>query len=127
MIRIFFISILSLALSAEKCNEAKSNGNKVYKGRLEIKALCYNYTLKLLEGDIDRSLIESSWTNESTGKTYTNVFGLADPCDFPKTINEGDSFNFVIDSSKSEPCIVCMAYYPHPTKRLRIKVVGNKQ
>ena len=82
-----------------------------------------NYTLALVEGNADSSLINTSWTDESSGKAYKNVFGLANPCDFPENIKEGDEFYFVIDTAKGKNCPVCMAYYPTPPKKLSIKVV----
>lgn len=95
----------------------------MYKARLETKAICMNYTLRLLEGDIDSSLIMASWIDESTGKSYTNVFGLQSPCTFPPNIQQGDDFYFMIDSSTIKDCIVCMAYYPTPPRKLSIKIV----
>src|SRR5688500_11567010 len=102
------LAVFSLiTMSTSKCGDKKTSA-VTYKGKLEIKALCMNYTLKLLEGDIDKALIDSSWTNESTGKSYTDVFGLGSPCTFPSTIKEGDEFYFVIDSSAKQECAVCM-------------------
>jgi hypothetical protein len=111
-----------LSASANKCSSKKSEGN-TYKARLETKALCMNYTFTLVEGRIDTSLINASWTDESKGKTFTNAFGLSNPCDLPSTINEGDEFYFTIDSAKTKQCAVCMAYYPTPPRKLTIKVV----
>lgn len=113
-----------LSASANKCSSKKSSNNgNTYKARLETKALCMNYTLTLLEGNIDTSLVNSIWTDESKGKTFNNAFGLGNPCDFPSTINEGDEFYFTIDSAKTKDCAVCMAYYPTPPRKLMIKVV----
>lgn len=95
----------------------------MYKGRLEVKGICMNYTIKLLEGNIDTSKIVSEWKNEVTGKSYTNVFALGSVCTFPSGINEGDEFSFSIDSSTVQNCAVCLAYYPKPSKSLSIKVV----
>lgn len=121
---IVLFSIFILTVSADKCGDKKqSDSNGIYKAKLETKALCMNYTLRLLEGNIDTSLITSSWTDESTGKPYTNVFGLGSPCTFPSTIEQGDEFYFKIDSSAKQDCAVCMAYYPTPPKKLSIKVV----
>lgn len=111
-----------LTLAAGKCGNKTSDKN-VYKAKLEIKALCMNYTLQLLEGNLDSSFISASWTNESTGKSYTNVFGLGSPCTFPATLNEGDEFYFEIDTITKQDCAVCMAYYPTPPKKLSIKVI----
>jgi hypothetical protein len=121
MKRFFLLSALSiLVLSAGDCSKKKST---TYKGKLEIKALCMNYTIRLVEGKIDTSLIVGNWTDENTGKNYKNVFKLGSPCSFPNDINEGDEFYFTIDSSVVQHCAVCMAYYPTPSKSLGIKVV----
>ena len=114
-------AILLLSLSAKNCTEKKKESS-LYKGKLEIKALCMNYTIRLIEGDLDTSKIAAKWTDETTGKTYTNVFGLANHCDFPATIKQGDEFYFSIDTVKEKNCAVCMAYYPTPPKKLIIKV-----
>lgn len=114
-----------LTVSADKCNEKKAGEAKVYKGRLEIKAICMNYTIKLLEGNIDSSRIVGHWTDETTNRSYHNVFALENPCSFPATIKQGDEFNFIIDSSKTAPCAVCMAYYPVPGKKLSIKIIDK--
>ena len=110
-------------MSADKCNNTKKTGPGIYKARLETKAICMNYTLRLLDGDIDTSLITANWIDEETGKSYTNVFGLGSPCTFPPNIQQGDDFYFMIDSSAIKDCIVCMAYYPTPPKKLSIKIV----
>ena len=120
-ILISLTTLLILSLPAKKCNE-KKNDSGVYKGKLEIKALCMNYTIRLVEGNIDTSLIVPDWTDETTGKSYKNVFGLANPCDFPGGIKAGDEFYFTIDTAKERNCAVCMAYYPTPRKKLIIKV-----
>lgn len=114
-----------LTISADGCGKKKAT-NGVYKARLEIKAICRNYTIKLLEGNIDTSLISTNWTDESTNKSYTNVFGLSNPCNLPDSIQQGDEFYFSIDTTKQEECIVCMAYYPTPPKKIMIKVVEGK-
>ena len=119
----FLSAILFLFISADKCG---SRNDKVisYKGRLEIKAQCMNYTLSLVEENPDTSLVTSSWTDEATGKSYKNVFGLVNPCDFPVSIAEGDEFTFVIDSAGTRICPVCLAYYPTPPKKLWVKVIN---
>lgn len=121
---VLLTGIFLLTISADKCGKKKS-GTTVFKAKLEIKAICMNYTMRLLEGDIDTSLITETWTLENTSKSYNNVFGLANPCDFPATIKEGDEFYFTIDSLPKSDCAVCMAYYPTPPKRLAIKVVDK--
>jgi hypothetical protein len=122
---LFIISSLVLALaSKDGCKKNKTVDN-VYKGRLEIKGICMNYTIKILEGNIDTSLVASTWTDETTGKSYNNVFKLGSPCTFPENIQQGDEFTFAIDTAAEKGCAVCMAYYPTPQKHLSIKVTGK--
>ena len=119
-----FLSALSLLiLSTGDCHQKKDTAK--YKGRLEIAGICLNYTIKLLEGDIDTSKIEAHWTDEMTGKSYTNVFALVNPCLLPKNIKQGDEFYFYIDTAIKKDCITCLAYYPKPSKKLPIVVIEN--
>lgn len=123
---VLLICILTLTISADKCGDKKAGAAAgKYKARLETKGICMNYTLRLLEGDIDTSMITASWTDESTNKSYTNVFALASPCTFPANIEQGDDFYFVIDTTQKQECVVCMAYYPTPPRKLSIKVVDK--
>jgi hypothetical protein len=113
---------LILSLSASKCK----NKDSVYKGRLEVKGMCMNYTIKLLEGKLDPSRYVAEWKDESTGKTHNNVFALGSACTFPDSIKQGDEFYFRIDSSYVSNCAVCMAYYPKPAKSIAIKIVNKE-
>ena len=118
-------ALSSLLITAEnKCNSNKKSSS-CFKGRLEIKGICSNYTIKVLEGNIDTSKVAAQWTDENTGKTYTNVFALDSPCSFPSQLKEGDEFYFTIKEERDKNCNVCMAYYPVPPKRLAIAVSKN--
>jgi len=115
--------VFILSVTINKCKN--KNESSVYKGKLEVKGMCMNYTIKLLEGNIDKSKLVAEWKNEVTSKTHTNVFALGSVCNFPSTINEGDEFYFTIDSSYVSNCAVCLAYYPKPAKGIAIKVVNK--
>jgi len=118
---IFLPFFLVILFSEKKCT--RENTGDVYKGKLEIKGICMNYTIRLVEGRIDTTKIEPVWKDEVTGKTYLNVFALGSVCDFPSSINEGDEFYFTINPSPATNCAVCLAYYPKPRKSLPVKVV----
>ena len=121
-----FLSVVSLLyIPQQNCN-SKNESPVKYKAKLETKALCMNYTLRLTEGNLDTSMVAANWTDENTGKTYKKAFALGNPCTFPVNIKQGDEFYFVIDTaSVQKQCAVCMAYYPTPPKKLFIKVVDK--
>jgi len=96
-----------------------------YKGKLEIKALCMNYTISIQSKDFDSSMVVANWTDETTSKTYKNVFELGSKCTFPDSLKAGDEFYFTIDTTSVQKCMVCMAYYPTPPKKLSIKVLNG--
>lgn len=114
--------VLILSLTAGKCK----NKDSVYKGRLEVKGICMNYTIKLMEGKLDTARYVAEWKDESTGKIHNNVFALGSACTFPDSIKQGDEFYFRIDSSYVSNCAVCMAYYPKPAKSIAIKIVNKE-
>ncbi|MER3464216.1 MAG: hypothetical protein C4329_07165 [Chitinophagaceae bacterium] len=115
LILVSLISLVSVVLTT--CPKKKIN---CFKGKLVDKGACVNYTISVIEGNIDTSLIVPQWTNEANGKTYHNVFALGSRCSFPADINEGDEFYFTLDAAPQN-CAVCMIYYPTPPKKLSIK------
>ena len=123
--KIFVLASFAFILTVTSGKCKNKNENSAYKGKLEVKGMCMNYTIKLLEGKIDTSKFVTEWKNESTGKTHNNVFALGSVCNFPSTINEGDEFYFTIDTTYVSNCAVCLAYYPKPAKSIAIKVVNK--
>jgi hypothetical protein len=108
-----------------KRSDSKSNTVACYQGRLEVKGPCMNYTISMIGRNPDTALVMPAWMDETTGKTYKNVFALNSRCTFPSTINEGDEFYFKIDTTTVQNCMVCLVYYPVPSKKLRIKVLNG--
>jgi hypothetical protein len=122
---LFLLSLIAtLLISASDCSNKKTEAGK-YKGKLEVAGMCMNYTIKVIDGNIDTSLIVANWMDDAANKTHTNVFRLKNPCNFPAGIKEGDEFYFMIDSSATKQCAVCMAYYPTPSKAVAIKVLDK--
>lgn len=109
-------------LAAFRCEKEPNRLQGCYKGRLEVKGICMNYTIKVVQGAIDPNLLQASWTDPSTGKTYENVFALSSVCDFPADIEEGEEFYFQVNTRPNMTCAVCEAYYPTPQKSLSISV-----
>lgn len=116
---------LIITTIAIACTSSNHINNGCYKGRLEISAICSNYTIKLLEGNLPPGSVDAEWTDEQTGKRYTNVFSLSDPCVLPAGLKEGDEFYFTINKTDTSDCVVCQAYYPTPPSKLNIKVLNQ--
>ncbi len=122
--KLFLLLTASLAIaSADKGCGKKQDAQQVHKGRVEVSGICSNITIKVLDENVDTSLVQANWTDETTGIVYTNVFALGNPCSF--SAGQGEEFYFVIDTARQKDCAVCMAYYPVPAKRLSIKKVDN--
>ncbi|RYY83551.1 MAG: hypothetical protein EOO15_21155 [Chitinophagaceae bacterium] len=124
LVTICLLAVAVLSMQATCRNSQKAPTAGCYKGRLEVKGMCMNYTIAVLEGSLDTSLVESNWRDEHSGKIHRNVFGLGSPCTFPARIKEGEEFYFTIDSSATKNCAVCMAYYPTPAKKLAIRILS---
>ena len=115
--------VIFLIVGCTKSKDIQVQGR--YKARFEINAICANYTFSVIEGNIDVSYVETSWTNPQTNKAYTNAFGIANPCELPDNLKEGDEFYFgIINPEDAKSCIVCAAYYPSPQKKLNIKILN---
>ena len=122
---IWILLLSSFSFTEKGCRNKKKSAEPAncYKGRLEIRANCLNYTISIVSPLRDTSLVNPSWTDENTGKIYKNAFALGSKCNFPDSIKQGNEFYFVIDSSARQDCAVCLMYYPVPTKQLPIRVI----
>ncbi|MCH5717372.1 hypothetical protein [Niabella hibiscisoli] len=116
------ILLVTVTSCSNKTTPVSHNKGKM-KARFEVSGICSNYTFSLIEGDKDTSLVQASWTNPQTDSTYTNAFGVKNPCDLPEGLKVGDEFYFELDNDRPNRCMVCMAYYPTPAKKLNIKVL----
>jgi len=124
---ILLVASFFLLMIREDCKTRNRTTNVntagCYKGRLEVKGGCMNYTISITSENVDTALVAANWTDENTNKTYKNVFALNSRCTFPDDINAGDDFYFMIDSTSVQNCVVCLTYYPTPPKKLSIKVI----
>ena len=123
MIKYLIIFIFLLNIS---CNKSNDTSVTCFKGKLVLKGICMNYVIQIIEGDVDKSLYESSWQNPLSNTTYQNVFGLESICTFPSTINEGDESYFSIPKRPVvQACAQCKAYSPIPNKKISIEICNN--
>jgi hypothetical protein len=128
--KVILLAVSLVLLTAKETCKAKKgktsfSSNGCYKGKLEIKGGCMNYTISITSESFDTSLVMASWTDENTNRDYKNVFALNSRCTFPDNINAGDEFYFMIDSTSVQNCAVCLMYYPVPSKKLSIKVIPS--
>ncbi|HEX6333506.1 MAG TPA: hypothetical protein VFZ78_04710 [Flavisolibacter sp.] len=121
--RVFVTVILSfLLLAGFQCKKSAVQQG-CFKGKLVKKGICMNYTISVVSGNIDTSLVAETWQDPTTGVSYDKAFGLGSPCNFPD-MAEGAEFYFTIGAPDQE-CAVCMAFYPTPDKKLAITVVDG--
>ena len=118
--RILLLIGCTFSLLGFQC-EKQVNG-PLLKGKLAVNGICSNITLTLVEGNLDSGQFENSWTDPITGITYQKAFRLANPCQFPSHISEGEEFYFRVTTRVNETCATCLAYYPTPQTALAIQV-----
>ena len=123
---LILIALTWVSLSAT-CNTSKTTADSVtrpancYKARLQIKGICSNYVIKVLEGDTSGIKLQHGWIDETDDKSYDSVFALENPCSFPD-MAEGAEFHFTVVPQDDTRCNVCMAYRPVPAVKNRIRV-----
>jgi hypothetical protein len=94
-------------------------------GKLVKRGICGQYVVQLMGAPADGIVYAQQWTDSMSHKSYENVFTIANPCSFPATIKEGDSFGFSITQTADSACIQCRAYTPTPAERNNI-ITGCK-
>ncbi|MBM3412236.1 MAG: hypothetical protein FJY19_02520 [Bacteroidetes bacterium] len=112
--------IVSFLLLRFQCE--KQLTGPLLKGKLSVNGICANITITLVEGNLNPDQFESSWVDPVTGITHLKAFRLANPCQFPTHINQGDEFYFRVTTRVKENCATCLAYYPTPQTALAIRV-----
>ena len=118
--RILLLVAVAFLLLGFQCE--KQVDGPLLKGRLAVNGICSNITITLVEGDLEPTQFENSWTDPITGITYQKALRLANPCQFPSHIREGDEFYFRVRPSVNESCVTCLAFYPTPQIALTIQV-----
>ena len=125
MIRVTsFLLILFTVLTAATCSPTAKNvalAENCFKGKLVIKGICMNYVVQVVQGDTSKLKVAATWMDETTDKTYSNVFALGSKCNFPD-MQEGDEFYFTLADKPEEGCNVCLAYRSVPAVANHIMV-----
>lgn len=105
-----------LPFSTLQCDKKKTPENCI-RGKI-VRITCATTVIEVLNVD---TLGEDNWKDGSVeGKTYNNVFSVANKCDIPASIKTGDELTFRLGESGRQDCIVCMMYDNPPKVKLGI-------
>lgn len=126
MIR-FKVSFIALAFVLFSCSKpASSIASKAvpgcYTGKLVKKGICGQYVIELQSSDKESLEIAAMWNDPSSATNYQNVFTVANPCDFPANIKQGEAFTFTIAGQEINTCALCEAFTPTPAAKNLITV-----
>ncbi|MEO8172178.1 MAG: hypothetical protein ABI581_03810 [Sediminibacterium sp.] len=125
MKNIVYTFFLLIGISA--CSPKPQNAiTSCFKGRLVKKGICGQRVIQLLSEPVDAIPMARNWTDSMSGKKYQNVFTVANPCDFPAAVKEGEDLTFSITTTPGSGCITCYAYTPVPGENNAI-VIGCKE
>lgn len=120
---VIFMSVFAGCTKAEQQN--KTSGSGCFKGILVKKGICGQYVIKVLTEDKQGLNFAATWTDESSAKTFTNVFTAENFCSFPSSASEGDEISFKVTTVKENACIVCQAFTPVPAEKNSVIVSSD--
>ena len=110
------------------CNKLPSNGNgnndgAKIKGKV-IRITCASTTIQILDSAFYN--LGETWTMNGTSNTYEHIATVANKCEFPDALHEGDIFNFKIinEADANNNCAVCAMYDYPPSKSVFLKVIN---
>ena len=123
----FCIGALFFAFTAYQCNHKMVPADGVLKGKLVISEICSHFVVQVTSGKLDTAYVTNGWKDDKRNETYDNVFTVSNRCGFAEAkLKEGDEFEFSFDKKPPpEDCLVCMAFYPTPSKRNVIKIMNS--
>jgi hypothetical protein len=105
---------ITLALFMGCSPKPQNMPTSCFKGRLVKRGICGQRVIQLMSEPTESIVIARNWTDSMSGKKYQNVFTVANPCDFPAEIKEGEDFTFSLTTTPGSGCITCYAYTPVP-------------
>lgn len=114
------ISILTIAANQSGCHSRKTGNSQCFKGTLIVKGACLNYAVSVTEGDTSKLQVQD-WTDPQTDKNYRHAFAISNPCGFPDSIKEGDTFYFTLTDTATN-CARCLLYRELPDKKNNIVI-----
>lgn len=121
------LSILVVLVLVMACSPKPQNAlTSCFKGKLVKRGICGQRVIQLLSEPAEEISMARNWTDSMSGKKYENVFTVANPCDFPAAIKEGEDFTFSITTTPGSGCITCYAYTTTPRENNNI-VSGCKE
>ena len=84
--------LITTACNRKISKSASGNEEVLYTGVLVKHGICSQRVIEVTGNKQGLEFLES-WTDESTNKTYKNVFAVKNVCDFPADIKEGDTLH----------------------------------
>ncbi len=121
------VFVIAFAFGSFACNKPKSVISSeaisdCLMGKLVKRGICGQYVIELQSADAQGVEIAKSWNDPSSATSYKNVFTVANPCDFPSAIKQGETFTFTLADKGVNTCSLCEAYTPTPSARNLISV-----
>ena len=119
LLKVTLLAVLPLATL--QCDKKKTPENCI-RGKI-VRITCATTVIEVLNVD---TLGEDNWKDGSAeGRTFNNVFSVANKCDIPASIKTGDELTFQLGESGKQDCIVCMMYDSPPKVKLGIVNIND--
>lgn len=121
------VFVIAVAFGSMACNKPTSPSSSkavsdCLTGKLVKRGICGQYVIELQSANAQGLEIAESWYDPSSAISYKNVFTVANACDFPSAIKQGEIFTFTLADKGLNTCSLCEAYTPTPSARNLISV-----
>ena len=128
MHRIFSLPLFFGIILFGACKPSRHHSSGPFTGKV-IGGICSQYTIQLIDGDMDPARYVKTWKNNMTDSVYHNVFAVANYCYFnTQNLQKGDVFQFnLLADSAVQNCAVCLIYEPIPPVANTIRVIRTNK
>lgn len=121
-----WLILITISFLNISCSHKMQRVNTCFQGKLVKRGICGQRVIQVLDQQVSGLELARNWTDSLAHRQYENVFTVANPCNFPADIKEGDTFSFTVVTAEDSPCVQCYAFTPVPAQQHRISTGCNR-
>jgi Cu/Ag efflux protein CusF len=115
-----WLALMVIPFFTLSCSHKMQRTNTCFQGKLVKRGICGQRVIQVLDQQTTGLELARTWTDSLSHRQYENVFTVANPCNFPVDIKEGDTFSFNVVTAEDSACVQCYAFTPVPAQQNKI-------